>query len=496
MKNFFNLNNLTLFVALALSTTAEYYSIIGLATIFSGAAIPVMIMGAMLGIAKITTTVWLRKYWDIASLTLKLYLVPAVIVLALITSAGIFGFLSKAHSTSSLPTGDIASKVSLIDEKIVTLRENIKSDRVMLAQMDTQVNDIMSKGTGERSVERSVMIRKQQAPERAKLLKDIEVSNNAIQKLNEERAPIASELRNAEAEVGPIKFIAALIYGDNPDAGLLEKAVVWMIILLVIVFDPLAIALVLAANHAKEYEAKKLKEETPKPEAVPEVIEVPAPFESELIQEPVKSWSQQEVIPTYSMNYNLTPPKPMITGQDAADLMTDLGIFDKPSDDIDEEPTGPIQSIPDMERPGDYLAEPTIDLIAEPDTKGISSLPYIDLGNGYAQFEGKKISKHALFDMHPEFRIMPDGVAPKPGFGSTFPRYAVSGQVFTRVDMLPNRVYKFTGSDWINIGKDSTTYLTDEYIGFLVTKIGSGEYDIDDMTDAEREAIELYLTNL
>ena len=78
-------------------------------------------------------------------------------------------------------------------------------------------------------------------------------------KLNEERAPIAAENRKVEAEVGPIKYVAALIYGDNPDSNLLERAVRWVIILLVIVFDPLAIALVLAANSSKEWD--KLEED-------------------------------------------------------------------------------------------------------------------------------------------------------------------------------------------------------------------------------------------
>ena len=100
-----------------------------------------------------------------------------------------------------------------------------------------------------------------------------------IAKLNEERAPIAAENRKVEAEVGPIKYVAALIYGDNPDSNLLERAVRWVIILLVIVFDPLAIALVLAANSSKEWD-KETEEETPDP-YVPDVGEKPTAEELE-----------------------------------------------------------------------------------------------------------------------------------------------------------------------------------------------------------------------
>ena len=253
-RNLFTLSNGSLLVALSLSTIAAWYSIIGLTAIFAGAVVPIIIMGTALEFAKITTTVWLRKYWHRCSMIMKIYLVPAVVLLALLTSMGIFGFLSKAHLDQNIGSGDVQAQVSLLDEKIATQRENVRSAKAMLAQMDQQVNDIMTKGDSEKSVERSVMIRKQQAKERASLQKDIEVANKEIQKLNEERAPIASELRKVEAEVGPIKYIAALIYGDNADQNMLEAAVRWVIILLVSVFDPLAIMLVLAANQSKEWD--------------------------------------------------------------------------------------------------------------------------------------------------------------------------------------------------------------------------------------------------
>jgi hypothetical protein len=307
-RKIFSLSNGALFVALALSTIAAWYSIVGLTAIFAGAVIPIIIMGTALEFAKITTTVWLRKYWHRCSIIMKIYLVPAVVALAVLTSMGIFGFLSKAHLDQNIGSGDVQAQVSLLDEKIATQRETIKSSKAAIAQMDMQVNDIMTKGDSEKSVERSVMIRKQQAKERASLMKDIEVANKEIQKLNEERAPIASELRKVEAEVGPIKYIAALIYGDNPDANVLERAVRWVIILLVVVFDPLAIMLVLAANQSKEWDENddveqenKLREQVEheqvmadiQPVYVADVGEKPTPEELKEIEEDLADINHQ-----------------------------------------------------------------------------------------------------------------------------------------------------------------------------------------------------------
>jgi len=253
----FSLSNLTLLVALALSTIAAYYSIIGLTAIFAGAVIPIIVMGSILEIGKIVTTVWLRKYWHRCGILLKLYLVPAVVLLALLTSMGIFGFLSKAHTETGLVSGDSQAKLALYDEKIKTQRDNIELARKALQQMDSQVDQRLARGDSEQGAERAVQIRRQQQGERAKLQKEIGDAQKEIQRLNEERAPIAAENRKIEAEVGPIKYIAALIYGDDTDKNMLEAAVRWVIILLVIVFDPLAIALVLAANASKEWDKEK-----------------------------------------------------------------------------------------------------------------------------------------------------------------------------------------------------------------------------------------------
>jgi hypothetical protein len=181
-----------------------------------------------------------------------------------ITSMGIFGFLSQAHSDQTLVSGDVQAKVAIYDEKIKTERENIDAARKALSQMDAQVNERLSRSADDRGAERAVQIRRQQQAERTRLQNDISRSQGVIARLNEERAPIAAEVRKVEAEVGPIKYIASFIYGENPDANLLEKAVTWVIILIVIVFDPLAVMLLLASQYS--FGMLRRKSEEAKPE--------------------------------------------------------------------------------------------------------------------------------------------------------------------------------------------------------------------------------------
>lgn len=274
IKKIFSLSTIALITALTLSGIAAWYSVVGLTAIFAAATTAVIIMGASLEIAKVVTTVWLHRYWDRCKWLMKTYLTGAVIVLALVTSMGIFGFLSKAHMDQGIPTGDVAAQVQLIDEKIniqkeliSSERQNIEAARKTLSQMDAQLTARLDRGDSEASVERAVQIRRQQARERTALngeisaaQKRIETSNNEIQKLNLEKAPLAAKYRKIEAEVGPIKYIAALIYGDNPDTATLERAVRWVIILLIFVFDPLALMLVIAAISSYKWEFEKKEE--------------------------------------------------------------------------------------------------------------------------------------------------------------------------------------------------------------------------------------------
>lgn len=273
---------LTLISGLSISAVAVYYSVAGLVAIFAASVVPIIVMGVTLEISKLVATIWLKQNWRRAPFFIKSYLLTAVIVLMMITSMGIFGFLSKAHIDQGVPTGDVAAKVALLDEKIKIERENISNAQTVIKQMDAAVNGVIATGdqefkrkdgsTGVRSAaERSLQIRRSQAKDRAALTKQIDEAQGRIVKLQEERAPIASELRKVEAEVGPIKYIAAMIYGDNPDTNLLEAAVRWVIIIIVAVFDPLAVILLLASQYSfgwfrqnKEQDAEQLLAELPR----------------------------------------------------------------------------------------------------------------------------------------------------------------------------------------------------------------------------------------
>jgi len=154
--------------------------------------------------------------------------------------------------------------------------------------MDAQVNERLSRSTDDRGAERAVQIRRQQQAERTRLQNDISRSQGIIARLNEERAPIAAEVRKVEAEVGPIKYIAALIYGDNPDANLLEKAVTWVIMIIVFVFDPLAILMLLGAQMTYKWHREKGLAEGDSPRGTTDVIDTEPPTVTEPEVEEIK----------------------------------------------------------------------------------------------------------------------------------------------------------------------------------------------------------------
>jgi hypothetical protein len=244
--------------ALVISGIAGYFSIVGLTYIFSASPTPIFVMGAALEVGKLVTASYVYRQWDSINTLMKSYFIASVVVLSLLTSMGIFGFLSKAHSDQNLVSGDVLAKISIYDEKIKTSKDNIEANRKTLKQMDEAVDQVMGRSTDEKGADKAVNIRRSQQKERARLFADIEAEQKTIAKLNEERAPIAAEVRKVEAEVGPIKYIAAFMYGAT-DTSILEKAVSWMILLIIIVFDPLAILLVIGANSMLQNDKKKPK---------------------------------------------------------------------------------------------------------------------------------------------------------------------------------------------------------------------------------------------
>ena len=151
---------ITLLTALSISGIAAYHSIVGLTAIFAAAVMPIIVMGAVLELGKVVTTLWLHYNWERAEWKIKSYLIAAVVILMLITSMGIFGFLSKAHLDQAVPSGDIMAQVALFDEKIKTQRDNIDSNRKVMAQMDSAVDQLMSRTTDDTGAQRSANLRR------------------------------------------------------------------------------------------------------------------------------------------------------------------------------------------------------------------------------------------------------------------------------------------------------------------------------------------------
>lgn len=254
-------NYLALITALAVSAVSAYYSIIGLTAIFSSQFWPIVIMGSVLEVGKLVTASWLYRNWEVTSLLIKSYLTTAVVLLMFITSMGIFGFLSRAHIEQSLIiNGGAKEQVTLIQSKIETENQFIVDLDRQIQQIDAAITKLTDRGQATTSLRAA----DQQRKTRDILVqrKDVHVKN--ISAFTQERIKLESEIKKLEAEVGPIKYIAELIFENDQEANL-ERAVRYVIILLVIVFDPLAVILLIAANQGLTTNNKRVARVRKKP---------------------------------------------------------------------------------------------------------------------------------------------------------------------------------------------------------------------------------------
>ena len=233
------------FSAISISIIAAGYSIMGLATLFAGAVIPIIAMGSALEVGKLVAASWLYNNWrnPLVPKTIKAYLTSAVIVLIFITSMGIFGFLSKAHLDQVQPVSSNIIKIELIDKQINQQQIIIDRSQKTLDQLDRALDKYIDM----EYVTRGLKERKKQEDERNLLTTTINEASDKIAELTLKKSELALEQDKIEAEVGPIKYIAELIYGDEAKDHF-DKAVRWVIIVLIFVFDPLAVLLLIAAN--------------------------------------------------------------------------------------------------------------------------------------------------------------------------------------------------------------------------------------------------------
>jgi len=416
-----------------------------------------------------------------------------------LTSMGIFGFLSKAHSDQSMVSGDSMAKVAIYDEKIRTAKDNIDANRKALKQMDEAVDQVMGRSADEKGAEKAVAIRRGQTKERTRLLSEITAEQKVVAQLSEERAPLAAEFRKVEAEVGPIKYIAALVYGDNPDANILEKAVRLVIILIVAVFDPLALVLILAAQQsikwAREEQDNKLITALVMPEPTPASVIEPAPKKSIFESHPylLKPFSHfRDTTPIVA-----TPEKVIDDGVDEEKFLED---FDKNlASGHTTESAILTLGIDEVERPGDYVTPPTDEEDDDAEKAALrawkAANPDETIKHQRQLYDSGKIDKLPWEDAAHAIGLEADNVPPTGtmrGFGTQWPESPVKGDTFLRVDRLPSALYKYNGKSWIEIDKslsDQYSYDT-AYIDHLIDKIDSGEYDPDLLTDAEIEQIQ------
>jgi hypothetical protein len=235
---------LTFISAISISVIAAGYSIIGLATLFAGATTAIIAMGGALEVGKLVAASWLYNNWrsDVPRL-LKSYLFIAIIVLVFITSMGIFGFLSKAHLDQVKPTSSNNIKIELIDNQILSQEKIIYRSQKTLNLLDKALEVYIDK----EYVTRGLKERKKQKPERDALTSAINEASDKITELSDKRGSLKLEQDKIEAEVGPIKYIAELIYGDDAK-DYFDHAVRIVILILIFVFDPLAVLLLIAAN--------------------------------------------------------------------------------------------------------------------------------------------------------------------------------------------------------------------------------------------------------
>lgn len=708
---------LILFVALALSGIAAYYSIIGLTAIFAAAVIPIVVMGGILEVAKLACTVWLHQNWRRARFVMKLYLVPAVAVLMFITSMGIFGFLSKSHIEQSAMGTEQIEQVKVIEDKLVRAqakverwnaeigrlnrgetsgridglikreqeridkankriqpqidaenskikefreqasieveqqnkrlsdaqkrtRDDIAIAEKRLAQLDKDVAAYTSQGTTKGgvftadvdNVKKGNQLRAQQKPERDELAKAIQKAKNTeigvasrvqreitninkrlaeqiknieknvekirasikntvdsananiakytleagssnknvdarikelelnieniqpkIDGLREEKFVFEKQYRQFEAEVGPVKYIAQLIYGDNPDQNLLEAAVRWVIILIVAVFDPLAIMMLLAATETfawRREDRTKYAITEEKVSATADSEEVPSSLP---VETPEEIPDTEESKQTSTTEDGPTDEEPSETRSEDKSDGGETGVdTEEPKQDTKKvervlhvehivlpEPEEKTETYPHAYE-NEYVPNPEIEEeieqhalehydnevqeeierdidshITEEEIQAVEEdiFEWKEEDENDPYKRAKRIWKrlnpddtlknHEQMLAQGEIDVLPwEQYIDAPDetlqqfatntFGDTFPTHPIKGDTYVKTDVLPSTLHKFNGDQWIEVDKETSgSYAyNDMYIKHLIEKLGTGEYDPELLNDAERSAIE------
>jgi multisubunit Na+/H+ antiporter MnhG subunit len=459
-------------------------------------------MGAVIELGKIVGVSWLYRNWNEPT-KIKYFMAPLVLVAMLLTSMGIFGLLSKAHLEQTSPVANNEIQIERLDQQIAREQSRIIDAEQVISQLDQSVQALIEFDRI-RGLDGAIAVRESQADQREVLRLTIDTAQTEVDRLEDQKLELTQQLRAIELEVGPIKYIAELIYNDGQDRT--EEAVRWVIIAFIFVFDPMAILLLMAANYTLDQRKKQLlipdmskeenKEETDVKENTEELnndtdtTDDPDTSDSDISDHAAQSDSQPESEPIGgdpsegSENLQET-----VAGTDERDI-----VFVQPEGSIDNNTSVSVEPVSITEVEKDDIKKVENKEIV---TEGITLA--CDVGGGYIEYNNHLFQKDALKELKPElFSLRTDGpTMPSSSFGTQFPKIAKKKDIFVRVDVIPNRVYRFEGTKWIEINKDlSSTYLYDqEYIKYLVDKIDKGEYDIDLLSDQEKIQIEDFLSS-
>jgi multisubunit Na+/H+ antiporter MnhG subunit len=487
---------ITLLTALSMATVAAVFAIYGIIAIFAGMPQFALIMGAVVELGKVVGISWLYRNWNEPT-KIKYAMTPLVLVAMMLTSMGIFGLLSKAHLEQTSPVANNEIQIERLDQQIFREQRAITDSETVIAQLDQTVQTLINFDRI-RGADGALAVRESQAEQRELLRQAVTTAQTEMDRLEDQKLELTQQLKAIELEVGPVKYLAELVYGDGADRT--EEAVRWVIIAFIFVFDPMAILLLMAANYtlASRKKDKEATKELPKETLISETINESTPHTS--VIEPTQTEKpepeQQSDQPEPEQQSEPAQQQPELT--DAATVQQE-GTTDTmvPESNTPSAVDDAAQAIADSF--ANQKKEPTNETSLQDkviDTENVT--PVHDVGGGYVEYDNHLFQKDALKELKPNlFAIHADSATPtSTSFGTKFPNIAKKKDIFVRVDVLPHRVYRFNGSKWMEINKSlSETYLYDqEYVRYLVDKISKGEYDVDLLSDQERIQIEEYLS--
>jgi len=492
---------LTLFTALSMATVAAVFAIYGIIAIFAGMPQFALVMGAVIELGKVVGISWLYRNWSEPT-KIKYAMAPLVLVAMMLTSMGIFGLLSKAHLEQTSPVANNEVQITRLDQQIAREQSRIADSEEVISQLDQTVQTLIDFDRI-RGDDGALAVRESQAEQRELLRQTIDTAQAEVDRLEDQKLELTQELTAIALEVGPVKYLAELVYGTETDRT--EEAVRWVIIAFIFVFDPMAILLLMAANYTFDQRNKKPVEVV---HQEPIIENKEEPNVEKTTEELNNDDTTNDADTTITSQQSDSEPE--VTAAGSTIGTNDSQETDERTDERDFVPVQPegsidiITSIQDQPSSVDDAAQAMAESAAkkkEPNKEIITDgvTPIIDVGDGYVEYNNHLYQKDALKEINPSlFSLKIDNASiPNSSFGTQFPKIAKKKDMFVRVDVIPNKVYRFEGSKWIEINKNlSNTYLYDqEYIKYLVEKIDKGEYDIDLLSEQEKIQIEEYLSS-